>query len=224
MLTLLGDIHGNHSVLRRAIETSVEAGAVALVQVGDFGLFPGNGIDTGFYNVTKDSPIPVYFIDGNHDDCTRWTSLTEVTQIWDDANLFYVPRGTVMELDNRTVAFLGGAASIDKDYRLRNGWHWDDKEEVRPQDVETLLSNAQGKTIDMLITHCPPGSVIDEHFDPMNKLFFGVGLDWTDPSQALIQRAWEALGTPMVYSGHMHQKVVGMTYRILNIDELILSL
>jgi hypothetical protein len=32
---------------------------------------------------------------------------------------------------------------------------------------------------------------------------------------------WHAIGTPNVYSGHMHKRVVGMTYRILDINELL---
>jgi hypothetical protein len=84
-----------------------------------------------------------------------------------------------------------------------------------------VLDNAQGKTIDLFITHCPPHSVIEENFDPRNKLWFEVGLDWTDPNQLVIEELWHKLGTPMVYSGHMHRRVQGMTYRILDINELL---
>lgn len=221
MLMLLGDIHGDVYVLKTAIANAAARGATALIQVGDFGLFPLHGTAEGFRRVCKESPIPIYFIDGNHDDCTRWTSYTEVTQLWPDALLFYVPRGTVLELDGRTIAFMGGAASIDKNIRLRRGWPWDDKEEISPDDVRRLDDAVQGKVIDVFITHCPPNSVVEEHFDPRNKLQFGVSLDWHDPSQDMIERAWKAMNSPMIYSGHMHRTVVGDTYRILNIDETL---
>lgn len=221
MIMLLGDIHGNISVLKEAIEVAVEKGATALIQVGDFGLMRNNGSDVGFYRATKDSPIPVYFIEGNHDDCSRWIERKVVTQVYPDANLWYVPRGTVMEIDNRTIAFMGGAASIDKNYRLRQNWHWDPNEEVTQEDIDLLLKNAEGKTADMFITHCPPQTVIDEHFDPRFKLNFGVGIDWTDPSQGLIENAWKALGYPFIYSGHMHRFVEGMTYCIIDINQLL---
>jgi hypothetical protein len=32
---------------------------------------------------------------------------------------------------------------------------------------------------------------------------------------------WHKLGTPDIYSGHMHKRVQGMTYRILNINEVL---
>jgi predicted phosphodiesterase len=220
MILLLGDIHGDVWELRNAIAEAEESGATALIQVGDFGLMQDKNGDR-FRKVCKEAKLPVYFIDGNHDDCARWTSLSEVTRIWDDVNLFYIPRGTVMEIDNRTIAFMGGAASIDKEYRLRNYWHWDEKENISPYEVLRMMDNAKDNHIDMFITHCPPNSVINEHFDPRGKLQFGVGLDWHDHNQDIIENIWHAIGTPNVYSGHMHRKVEGMTYRILDINELL---
>jgi Icc-related predicted phosphoesterase len=219
MILLLGDIHGNVNALQNAINTAVELNAVAVIQVGDFGLF-----DSGynFHEVCKGSKIPVYFIDGNHDDCDRWCQYTEVTRVWDDANLFYVPRGTVMELDKRTIAFMGGAASIDKQFRLREGWHWTEKENITPEEIQRLMDNAKDKTIDMLITHCPPNSVIEQHFDPLMKLQFGVSVNWKDPNQDIIENIWKSLGYPNIYSGHMHKNINQSTYCIINIDATLI--
>lgn len=218
-ITILGDIHGDYKVLAKAIAKAEEWGSVALIQLGDFGLFPGN--EKHFYEVTKDAKIPVYFVDGNHDDCTRWMNFDGVGKVFGNANLYYVPRGTVMEIDNRTVAFMGGAASIDKKWRLRDGAHWDKNEEVTQEQVDILLKNAEDKKIDIFITHCPPNSLITEHFDPMNKLFFDVGLDWHDPSQTFIEDAWHKIGTPEIYSGHMHRHVETAVATILDINQIM---
>jgi len=223
MILILSDIHGDYKTLQRAIDNANEVGAAALIQIGDFGLFRGFGMNNEeqFKNVVHTSNCPVYFIDGNHDDCTRWTTYTEVSQVYPELPLYYVPRGTVMDIDNRTVAFMGGAASIDKNIRLQEGWHWDEKENISPYEVLRMMDNAKDKHIDLFITHCPPHSVIEEHFDPRTKLQFDVGLDWHDHNQDIIENIWHAIGTPMIYSGHMHRKVEGMTYRILNINELL---
>jgi Icc-related predicted phosphoesterase len=219
MILLLGDIHGNAGILRQAIEVSKESDTVAIVQLGDFGLFRDN--EEWFLQNIKDSHIPIYFIDGNHDDCSRWIQYEEVTRIWDDLELFYVPRGTVMELNGRTVAFMGGAGSIDKKMRLENNMHWDINENISSTQVERLYKNALGKKVDMFLTHCPPHSVIEKNFDPTNKLWFGVGIDWRDPNQDIIEDAWDKLNYPPIYSGHMHKRIVGNDYRILNINELL---
>lgn len=115
---------------------------------------------------------------------------------------------------------MGGAGSIDKEMRLRYGWHWDSRENIAPHERFRLMQNAAGKQIDAFITHCPPRSVIEAHFDPHDMLKFGVGLDWKDPNQDIIEDAWGMLHIPPIYSGHMHRSIFGPNYRILNINEL----
>jgi predicted phosphodiesterase len=218
MIILLGDIHGDYRILQMAVDEAIERKASAIIQVGDFGLFPNN--EQYFYQVAQ-TDIPIYFIDGNHDDCTRWQNYDAVGKVFGNANLHYVPRGTVLELDGRTIAFMGGAASIDKNWRLKDGHHWDMNEEVTQYDVDRLLKNAVGKNIDMFITHCPPQTMIDEHFDPRNKLWFGVGLDWHDPSQTFIEEVWHKIGTPHIYSGHMHRHVETAVATIIDINQIM---
>jgi predicted phosphodiesterase len=219
MILLLGDIHGNAGIFKEALDIAKQSSAVAIIQLGDFGMFRDN--ELWFRENIRDAHIPIYFIDGNHDDCRRWVEFEEVTRIWDDRELFYIPRGTAMELDGRTVAFMGGAASIDKKMRLENNMHWDINENISPIHVERLYRNTLGKKIDMFLTHCPPNSVIEKNFDPMQKLWFGVGIDWKDPNQDIIEDAWDKLNYPPIYSGHMHKRVAGNDYRILNINELL---
>jgi predicted phosphodiesterase len=225
-ILLLGDIHGDYRVLEQVVmsannQSTEENPITAIVQLGDFGLFNGHGMNNEVYfkNAVAMSKIPVYFIEGNHDDCTRWTSYTEVTQVYPDIPLYYIPRGTVMEIDGRMIAFMGGAASIDKQWRLQDKMHWDERELLSNEEYARLRDNADGKVIDMFITHCPPDSVIKEHFDNRAKLQFGVGLDWEDPTQKQIEELWHALGTPQVYSGHMHRSVSGNAYTIIDINQ-----
>jgi len=217
-ILLLGDVHGDYRILQQAVDEAIARDATAVIQLGDFGLFPGN--EQKFYQVCQ-SDIPIYFIDGNHDDCTRWMNYETVGKVFGNSNLHYVPRGSVLEIDGRTIAFMGGAASIDKAWRLKDGHHWDQNEEVTQADVDRLLKNAAGKNIDMFITHCPPQTMINEHFDPRNKLWFGVGLDWHDPSQTFIEEAWHKIGTPQIYSGHMHRFVETATATILDINQIM---
>jgi Icc-related predicted phosphoesterase len=219
MILLLGDIHGDTNVLKKAVHTANDVGAEALIQVGDFGMFKKS--EPAFREAIKYNSVPIYFIEGNHDDCQRWIQLREVTRIWEDRNLFYVPRGTVMEIDGRMIAFMGGAASIDKATRLHEGWHWDQYENIDPSEVLRLFENAKDKTIDVLITHDTPTSVTKAHFDDSAKLWFGVGKDWHDHNMDVIQTIWDKLGNPQIYCGHMHRSVIGPNYRILNIDELL---
>lgn len=216
-VSLLGDIHGSWSSLDNGILQAVDAGSVALIQVGDFGLFSWRKETHKQLRTFLQSPIPVYFIEGNHDDCTYWTQHTKKFQPFDIPNLWYMPRGTVETIGGIRFGFLGGGASIDKDYRLRQNMHWDPRENINMEESARL----NGKQIDVLVTHTPPNCIIDEHFDPKNKLFFGVGIDWKDPNAYIVEDVWHSLGCPLNISGHMHKSVRGANYQILNIDEVL---
>jgi len=153
MILLLGDIHGNAGVLREAINKAEMVGDVtAIIQVGDFGLYPEN--EHYFKSVVEKSTIPIYFIEGNHDDCN-------------------------------------------------------------------LIQNMEGMKIDAFITHIPPHSVIEQHFDNTAKILFEVGPEWHDINQTIVEDLWNKMGNPTIYSGHMHKRVVGQNYRILDISELL---
>lgn len=231
MILLLGDIHGNYNILQEAIKKAEMVGDVsAIIQVGDFCLFRGMenvkdmlcpNNEKEFKLVLANSNIPVYFIDGNHDDCDRWLEYTEVTQVYEDIPFYYVPRGTVMELDGQTLAFMGGASSINKKWILRDGGFWTPLEDIRHEDIQKLLQNAEGKKIDAFITHIPPHSVVQEHFDNTAKIMFEVGPEWHDINQTIVEDLWRKLGTPPIFSGHMHRRIVGQNYRILDINELL---
>ena len=220
MILLLGDIHGNAGVLREAINKAEMVGDVtAIIQVGDFGLYPEN--ERYFQSVIEKSTIPVYFIEGNHDDCDRWLQYTEITQIYENIPFYYIPRGTVMELDGQTLAFMGGASSINKKWILRDGGFWTPLEDNRHEDIQKLTRNIEGKKIDAFITHIPPHSVVQQHFDNSAKMLFEVGPEWHDMNQTIVEELWNKMGNPTVYSGHMHRRVVGQNYRILDINELL---
>ena len=153
MILLLGDIHGNAGILREAINKAEMVGDVtAIIQVGDFGLYPEN--ERYFQSVIEKSTIPVYFIEGNHDDYDRWLQYTTVSRVWDNLNLFYIPRGTVMQMDNQTLAFMGGASSINKKWILRDGGHWTPLEDIRHEDIQNLIvQETHKRTILRAITY-----------------------------------------------------------------------
>jgi Icc-related predicted phosphoesterase len=219
MIGILGDIHGNFNELNRALVKAQAEGAVALIQVGDFGF----GWDV-VWQMSKVSPqIPVYAIDGNHDNFSSLRELPkgEITKLYD--NFFYCGRGSSMVLDGRKIVFLGGAGSIDRDIRLRYGMLWQVDEQITEDDLERTIDQ---KDADIFITHCPPQRIITKHFEgeegrAMKVQAFGVSPDWSDPSATKLEVAWVELGQPRLICGHMHRSVVDGNVQILNCDELI---
>lgn len=219
-ILLVGDLHGEAFWFRQAYQRALDEGASAIIQVGDFGLMREN--EHLFREIAAEFTLPFYFIDGNHDDCERWSNYEHVVAVFRAHNLFYIPRGSVFEVDDRKFLCVGGAASIDKEIRLRNGWHWTPKENISDDFVDTILEKMHGVTIDAMITHAPPLSVADRFFDSIEKIKFGVGLDWFDPNMKRIEHIWKTLGSPRLYCGHMHRTLDENNCRILNINEFLL--
>lgn len=219
MLAVLGDTHGDWNELHRALIYAKAAGAVALLQVGDFGF----GWDV-IWQVAKLKPeLPVYAIDGNHDNFSILRELPkgEISKLYE--NFFYCGRGSSLVLDGRKIVFLGGAGSIDKDIRMHYGMLWQPDEQITEEDLQRTTNNEDP---DLFITHCPPQRIITKHFEgeegrAMKVQSFGVSPDWSDPSATKIEVAWVALGQPRLICGHMHRSVVDGNVQILNCNELI---
>lgn len=221
MFGLLGDIHGDFDTLRYSERRCLEAGATALILVGDVGWYPKR-----LEPLRARRLLPTYFIDGNHEDHVDLFARIQddVTEFW-ESGLFYVRRGSVVTIDGVRIAFLGGAGSIDKDYRLRNHWHWNPEEQITDDDVARLHGKGP---VDLMVTHTPPDAVVQKHYEtPARKTLkartFDVSEDWFDPSANQVQRAWESLGKPPLVCGHFHESVQDEEHRvrILNIDELM---
>jgi predicted phosphodiesterase len=231
-IRLLGDIHGASDILYGAVKHAERDRDDCVIQLGDFGLWASN--TRSFKRVMDESRVDVLFIDGNHEDHERWSQYETVTPILigaQGARLFYVPRGSVLEIDGRTIAFMGGAGSIDEADQRRRG-KYDPREDINRDQIERFLRNTYRVPVDLFLTHAPPMSIVDQHFMPQGKLQFGVSEFWTDENQIILDWLWFRMNNPPVasgiisgarrpsnYSGHMHRAVQGWDYRILNVDE-----
>jgi len=184
MITFIGDVHAHWPILCEAVLPKIPEDHV-VIQVGDIGIWPSVWDSISL-------PRKVYFIDGNHEYFPYLNGISKVTEI--RPNLFYVPRGTVMELDGRQIGFLGGAESIDKAWRTP-GYDWFPEESIRYSDMIKL----SGKKVDILVAHTPPKFIVEITTNIPNPP------RWINSSAAAVEAAWELLGRPIIVSGHMHR-------------------
>jgi hypothetical protein len=213
---IVGDIHGSVGYMESLSEKAREDGLQFLIQVGDFGIYPF--ILPTLYQ--REFQVPIYFIDGNHENFTLLNGIAEpvdgdIVPIME--NLNYVKRGSVLEICGSKFAFLGGAASVDKAWRTP-GVDW--FEEEIPTDEE--MNRLRGVTdVDYFITHTPPTSVIERNFDPKTLLYFNLPMNWKDSTAVRLDDLWDSMNFPKLYCGHMHRHVVDGRCTILDIDEQI---
>ena len=209
---IMGDTHGFFKVFHELKKLAPVNRNIPMIfiHVGDFGYWPGH-----MDSYPKDFPWPIYFIEGNHE-YYPWirTHREEITEVRN--NLFYVPRGTTMEINGKTFGFIGGAFSPDKMQRKEEIDWWRD-EEVTDNDIQKLMD----KKIDVLVTHTPPANVILRNFGPLNISYWDLPVGTVDYSALRIEKLWGALGQPQMFCGHMHRIVQDGNCRILDINEVI---
>lgn len=203
MLAFVGDVHGKFREFRALFDSNPELRqADAVVQLGDFGLFPD-------YQETFDPPpVPVYWLDGNHEYFPDIRDIVEPTEIRE--NLIYVPRGSVLELGGLCVGFLGGGESIDRHHR-QEGVDWFPEETIRYADMMRFSANAR---VDVLATHTPPLHVMRALIGPYVE----------DPSARAVESVWEGLGRPLCVCGHLHmRRTIGRVEILGELDVWILG-
>jgi predicted phosphodiesterase len=214
-LAFIGDIHAAHYVLKHIDEELANRDDIkAYIQVGDLGLYPSHR--QGFEKLKLSKPL--YYIVGNHEWFPYYDGLTEVTEMF--PNMFYVPNGSVMTLDNRVIGFYGGASSVDKEYQARKG-RWFPQEVSTQEDADKLKRAVE--TVDLLVTHTCPQSTIEAYFDPMYLVYnFGLSKNWQDPVAHRVEELWNWFNHPSLICGHMHRPIQDRTIRILDINECII--
>ena len=148
---LLGDTHGNTGWVRDvALPIAYSVSADAVFQLGDFGYWDTDG---EFVNTVSKSNTPFYFIDGNHENHPKLpVEHGEVVNL--SGNLYYVPRGSVLNWEGVKVLAVGGAHSIDRAYRTP-GVDWFPEEDISEDDVRLAVS---ALTCDIMLCHDAPST------------------------------------------------------------------
>jgi len=128
---ITGDPHDENEIKRLSNNSCEYSNNLStedsIIILGDFGLI-FNNIETNtekyWLNWLENKRFNIYFIDGNHDNHSK---------IWEypmygkfrkiRTNIFYIPRGTIFELENITFLGIGGASSHDK-LKRKEGIDW----------------------------------------------------------------------------------------------------
>lgn len=188
-------------------KTAVQQNVDAIYQVGDFGFWPNSVEGIEFLSYVSHGAsklrIPLYWHDGNHEQFDALVEENyEVTQegFWQILpNLFYSPRGHRWTWEDVRFLSLGGAASIDKAWRLeqeaklgRDRVFWFAEEQITQADIY----NCGTLNADIMFTH---DTVYNAH--PLRNM-----LDWPElvrPRMAL-QAIANAVQPWLLMHGHYH--------------------
>lgn len=193
-ITFVGDVHNLWYDFLDLIEDLPEDRVI--IQVGDLGIRP--------YKEMPPIPRKVYFIDGNHDHFPSFYRFEEVTEI--EENLFYVPRGTVLNIDGLDIGFLGGAESLDRNLRTE-GFDWWREESVKYREI---MRFNEYDNMDLMVSHTPPTTII-------RMCGLSVRPDINVSANA-VEQVWNGFDKPFLVCGHVHMSRRIHDVRVL--DEL----
>lgn len=205
---VVGDVHAEWGKFNMWLNKKLPRTVFAC---GDFGWWPG---EPG-YEITKlkNGNTKIYFCDGNHEnhDDLAWIrklhpfAMSLNTPIEVAPNVFYCPRGTIKILDDgRKVLFMGGAYSIDKQWRTP-GYDWFPGETINWSDMDQIDNIGE---IDIVISHTCPDSMVAPI---MSRLPNGFWEKKNDPSTGYLEWILEHHKPKVLYFGHWHEQCYGFT-------------
>lgn len=202
---IAGDWHGDVPWMRAVVDAASSAGAELILHVGDLGvLWPGRDkgkFDRRLQQRLELRDLCLVFIDGNHDNHhdLRALPLDGDGLAPVSSRIKYLPRGSRFSYLGLTIAGLGGAYSIDRDWRTA-GKDWWPEEDVTDEDVDKLLN---GGPIDILLTHdAPTGVTVKPRIELPPNIVEASG-----QTRVRLRRAVDALRPGNVFAGHWHQRV-----------------
>jgi len=192
-----GDTHGDFGPLKaRAKNMSIGFGDTIIV-LGDNGLnFHGAIKDNQKKNMlAKKMDCEFFIIRGNHDDRPEDIFIFPGDEINYDDYVYsgiYIPKahyetyfgntvivedkypkikyaidGLVYDIEGKKALVIGGGYSVDKFYRLVNGWKWVENEMLTEEEMNSIFETFENNHVDIVLSHVAPRA-----FEPWVKKTF----------------------------------------------------
>ena len=107
----------------------------------------------------SDLPVTVLFVDGNHENFDLLNAYP--VEMWKGGkvhkikpDIIHLMRGQVFEIEGKTIFTFGGAARIDRDWRIE-GESWRAQELPTYEELDEGIANLKryGNKVDYIITH-----------------------------------------------------------------------
>jgi predicted phosphodiesterase len=216
-LLIAGDTHGNLDWMRTLSKLAARHGCDGVIQLGDFGFWPDQQeLRVNDRLVINDRWLDALagtaefhkvwwrVIDGNHDAHplarAAFPAAENGVRPIRDGVLDWADRGAVWEWCGVRFGALGGAVSIDQEWRTE-GLSWWATEEITDSEVDRLIELAGPSGVDVLLTHDAP-----ELPDGISPLANQMKHAACDRSLKQVMRAVDAVDPKILLHGHYHRR------------------
>ena len=207
---LTGDTHGNFNRINYFCEKFETTKDDILCILGDAGInYYLNKKDYMLKQVLQDMPITFFCIHGNHEE-RPFNISTYITKKWNGGTVYYEEEfpnilfakdGEIYNINGKSILVIGGAYSVDKEYRLLKGWSWFKDEQPNKEIVKYIEKQiTKQRHFDIVLTHTCPIKTEPRHmflpFIDQSKV------DKT--TELLLQRIADWITFDNWYFGHFH--------------------
>lgn len=209
MIYITGDLHGPMGLGK--LEAWGEGGpGDYLIVTGDFG-YPWDYSADECAEIAwlESRPYTVLFVDGNHERYDHWTGRPveqwkggAVQRLSPHSPIRRLMRSEVYDIDDVRIFTLGGAASIDRAYRIPYATWWPQEvpSEGNFEEARANLSVCDWK-VDYVVTHTCPASILADTLCPIAPT---PGLE-DEALTAFLDEVDRKLDFERWYYGHFHR-------------------
>lgn len=224
---LLGDIHGQFTYIKNFIEKTNASNDI-IILLGDAGLnYYFNHKDEKLKDKMNKTNLTFFIIRGNHEErpsnCVKnnpedW----EIKTFWN--NKVYIEKkypNIIYALDEPAkyeiptahgilkTLVLPGAYSVDKYYRIQNGWCWFKDEQCSKEEMAVGTGLAQSDTWDIVLSHTCPAA-----FEPTDLFLPSIDQSTVDKTTEMWLGGIEFHSNYRLWAfGHYHHNRIYPTYQ-----------
>ena len=205
MIYITGDMHRDFSRLYNLNLNKEDI----LIVLGDTGInYFLNEYDNECKKRLNNLNIKIFSIRGNHEERPENINTYKEIEMFDGKvfieeeypNLIFAKDGEIYNINNKSFLVIGGAYSVDKEYRLTYGYHWFKDEQLTKKEMKDIYNKVKGKHFDVVLSHtCPLKYEQIEMFLP------GIDQSKVDKTmEKFLDKIEEVIKYDKWYCGHYH--------------------
>lgn len=237
---LTGDTHQKDLLSRlHQLKTMPEVGVlpqnIGIIILGDAGLnFYLDSREQKFKKKINHLGYQIYCVYGNHEE--RPENISTMKLVWDKEvkgevyveekypNIKYFKMFGEYQISRYNIAVIGGAYSVDKEFRQLMNWQWFPDEQLTEREIIDVFSLMTGKDYDLVLTHtCPyDWRPIDLFLQTVDQSKVDSTMERTLNFLKDYIRKWDKWACGHYHDDRMLQPNVIMLYhKIINLEDLM---
>lgn len=228
MIYITGDKHGDYRSVFDFCSKHVTTREDIMIVLGDAGInYYLNERDYVLKDSLLDLPVTLFCVHGNHEERPENIDGYKTREFHNGIvcyeekypNILFAKDGEIYNFDGKSTLVIGGAYSVDKNYRLMMGYNWYSSEQ--PND------NIKDRIRKVLKEHNNEVDIILSHTCPFKYLPYEVFLSGIDQStvdngtEKFLDEIEETTKYKKWYCGHYHtdKKIDDIRFMMYDIDE-----